>query len=145
MTEFTIGNICKEIQRIQYDLEQYGNIASAIDRCKSLDELLCEIEDGEHTLIVEKELKTEYKHCIGRATTDKLYKSRFTGIHDCKSWFAIDRADGFVVCEARETTAKLVVNELNMLIEENEMRKEHQRALESKIRRLKDRIKVLEK
>ena len=41
-----IGNICKEIQRIQFDLEQYGNIDSAIDRCKKLDELLCEIEDG---------------------------------------------------------------------------------------------------
>ncbi|WP_303737263.1 hypothetical protein [Methanobrevibacter millerae] len=47
MTELclTIGNICKEIQRIQFDIEtkQY---ASAIDRCEKLDELICEIEEG---------------------------------------------------------------------------------------------------
>ena len=53
MTEFTIGNICKEVQRIQYDLEQYGDISSAIDRCKRLDELLFEIEEGKHTLVIE--------------------------------------------------------------------------------------------
>lgn len=47
---FTIGNICKEVQRIQFDLEQYGDITSAIDRCKGLDDLLCRIEDGEYDL-----------------------------------------------------------------------------------------------
>ena len=30
MSEFTIGDICKEVQRIQFDLEQYGDIVSAI-------------------------------------------------------------------------------------------------------------------
>ena len=50
MTEFTIGNICKEVQRIQFDLEAYQDIDGAIDRCKNLDELLCEIEEGKHTL-----------------------------------------------------------------------------------------------
>ena len=34
---------------------------------------------------------------------------------------------------------------LNELHEENEMRKEHQRTLEDKIRRLKDRVKTFEK
>ncbi len=53
MTEFTIGNICKEVQRIQFDLEQYGDVASAIDRCKNLDELLYEIEEGKHSLVIE--------------------------------------------------------------------------------------------
>lgn len=50
MTEFTIGNICKEVQRIRFDLET-EDIASAIDRCNSLDELLFEIEEGRHTLV----------------------------------------------------------------------------------------------
>ena len=50
MTEFTIGDICKEVQRIQYDLETYQDIDSAIDRCENLDKLLCEIEDGKHIL-----------------------------------------------------------------------------------------------
>ena len=53
MSEFTIGDICKEVQRIQFDLEQYGDIVSAIERCKNLDELLYEIEEGKHTLVVE--------------------------------------------------------------------------------------------
>ena len=48
--EFTVGDICKEVQRIQFDLEQYGDVASAIGRCKKLDELLCQIEEGEHSL-----------------------------------------------------------------------------------------------
>ena len=51
MTEFTIGNICKEVQRIRFDLEN-EDVASAIKRCDNLDELLCEIEDGEHTLSI---------------------------------------------------------------------------------------------
>ena len=52
MTVFSIGNICKEIQRIQFDLEQYGDIESAIARCKKLDDLLCDIEDGKHSLVI---------------------------------------------------------------------------------------------
>lgn len=52
MTKFTIGNICKEVQRIQFDIEK-KDYNSAIDRCKNLDELLCEIEDGEHILVIE--------------------------------------------------------------------------------------------
>ena len=51
MTEFTIGNICKEVQRIRFDLEN-EDVASAIKRCDNLDELLCEIEDGKHTLVI---------------------------------------------------------------------------------------------
>lgn len=57
MTVFTLGNICKEVQRIQYDLEEYGDVASAIDRCKRLDELLCSIEDGTHKLDVIEEME----------------------------------------------------------------------------------------
>jgi len=51
MTEFTIGNICKEVQRIRFDLEN-EDVASAIKRCDNLDDLLCEIEDGKHTLVI---------------------------------------------------------------------------------------------
>ena len=47
--KFTIGNICKEVQRIKFDIEcEYMN--SAKERCDALDELLCSIEDGEHEL-----------------------------------------------------------------------------------------------
>ena len=53
MSIFTVGDICKEIQRIQFDLEAKNDIESAIDRCKNLDNLLCEIEDGEHELVIE--------------------------------------------------------------------------------------------
>lgn len=49
MTKFTIGNICKEVQRIQFDLEN-EDVASAMKRCDNLDDLLCKIEDGEHEL-----------------------------------------------------------------------------------------------
>lgn len=52
MTEFTIGNICKEVQRIQFDIEHEDN-KSAVERCKNLDELLCKIEEGKHSLVVE--------------------------------------------------------------------------------------------
>lgn len=52
MTEFTIGNICKEVQRIQFDLE-VNDVESAIDRCKNLDNLLYEIEEGRHSLVIE--------------------------------------------------------------------------------------------
>lgn len=50
---YTIGDICKEVQRIQSDLEDYGNIDSAIDRCKKLDQLLCDIEEGKYSLVIE--------------------------------------------------------------------------------------------
>ena len=53
MTEFTIGNICKEVQRIQFDLEVREDVESAIDRCKNLDKLLYEIEEGKHSLVIE--------------------------------------------------------------------------------------------
>ena len=53
MSEFTIGDICKEVQRIQFDLEQYEDIVSAIERCKNLDEILYGIEEGKHILVVE--------------------------------------------------------------------------------------------
>lgn len=52
MTEFTIGNICKEVQRIRFDLEN-EDVASAIKRCDNLDELLYEIEEGKHSLVIE--------------------------------------------------------------------------------------------
>ena len=65
--KFSIGNICKEVQRIQFDLEQYGEITSAIDRCKNLDQLLCDIEDGTHELenveIIQND-KNDYKIII---------------------------------------------------------------------------------
>lgn len=48
---FTIGNICKEVQRIQFDIEK-GDYDSAIDRCENLDNLLCDIEDGKYDLVV---------------------------------------------------------------------------------------------
>ena len=48
--KFTIGNICKEVQRIQFDLEAHHDIEGAIERCKNLDELLCDIEDGKYEL-----------------------------------------------------------------------------------------------
>lgn len=72
MSEFSIGNICKEVQRIQFDLESYGDVVSAIDRCKGLDELLFEIEEGEHTLIVEEEMKIKNRKLNG----DELKMSR---------------------------------------------------------------------
>lgn len=53
MTKFTIGNICKEVQRIQFDLEVRRDVESAIDRCKNLDKLLYEIEEGKHSLVIE--------------------------------------------------------------------------------------------
>lgn len=53
MTEFAIGDICKEVIRIQFDLEEKNDVESAIDRCKNLNNLLCDIEDGEHTLVIE--------------------------------------------------------------------------------------------
>ena len=53
MTEFTIGNICKEVQRIQFDLEAHKDIESAIERCKNLDQLLFDIEEGKHTLKID--------------------------------------------------------------------------------------------
>ncbi len=49
--KFTIADICKEVQRIQFDIEN-DNIESAIDRCKGLDDLLCDIEDGKHVLSI---------------------------------------------------------------------------------------------
>ena len=49
MTKFTIGNICKEVQRIAFDLEN-ENVASALNRCDNLDQLLSDIEDGKHEL-----------------------------------------------------------------------------------------------
>lgn len=55
--QFTIGDICKEIQRIQFDLENYGDVTSAIDRCKKLDELLYYIEEGEYNLIIDDGIK----------------------------------------------------------------------------------------
>ena len=51
---FTIGNICKEVQRIQFDIEN-KNYKIAIERCKELDALLCEIEEGICTLVIEDE------------------------------------------------------------------------------------------
>jgi len=53
---FTIGNICKEVQRIQFDIEVRKDYNSAIDRCKNLDELLCEIEEGEYDLVIGSEV-----------------------------------------------------------------------------------------
>ena len=47
--KFSIGNICKEVQRIKFDIE-CGYIDSAKERCDSLDELLYEIEEGKHEL-----------------------------------------------------------------------------------------------
>ena len=41
----SMGNLCKEVQRIQFDIEN-KEYNSAIDRCQNLDELICEIEDG---------------------------------------------------------------------------------------------------
>ncbi|WP_305554575.1 hypothetical protein [Methanobrevibacter sp. V74] len=52
MTEFTIGNICKEVQRIRFDLEN-EEIASAMKRCDDLDQLLYDIEEGKYSLVVE--------------------------------------------------------------------------------------------
>ena len=40
-----IANICKEVQRIQFDIE-HEYYDSAIDRCQNLDELISEIEAG---------------------------------------------------------------------------------------------------
>lgn len=51
MTTFTIGNICKEVQRIQFDIEN-KEYESAIDRCNNLDALLCDIEDGKYELVI---------------------------------------------------------------------------------------------
>ena len=42
---FSIGDICKEVQRIQFDLEN-EDVASAMGRCDKLDQLLCDIEEG---------------------------------------------------------------------------------------------------
>ena len=50
--KFTIGNICKEVQRIQFDIEVRKDYESAIERCENLDMLLCEIEEGKYELEV---------------------------------------------------------------------------------------------
>lgn len=55
--------------------------------------------------------------------------------------FTLD--DGLIWDNGKEMTD--VVGVLNALHEENENRKAHQRTLENKIRRLKDRVKVFEK
>ena len=47
--KFTIGNICKEVQRIRFDLED-DRVVSAINRCNNLDKILCDIEEGTHEL-----------------------------------------------------------------------------------------------
>lgn len=54
MTEYTIGNICKEVQRIQYSIENQ-DYQDAINRCEQLDLLLCEIENGTHQLNQQEE------------------------------------------------------------------------------------------
>lgn len=51
MVDTIANNICKEVQRIQSDLETRTSIESAIKRCKTHDDLLCEIEKGKHTLM----------------------------------------------------------------------------------------------
>ena len=50
--KFSIGNICKEVQRIQTDIEN-KKYKEAIERCDNLDNLLSMIEDGKHTLTLE--------------------------------------------------------------------------------------------
>ena len=49
MMFFSIGNLCKEVQRIKFDIEQ-GHIESAMERCEGLDEFLCAIEEGKYGL-----------------------------------------------------------------------------------------------
>ena len=44
MIFFSIGNLRKEVQGIKFDIE-HDCIGSAMDRCDSLDELFCAIED----------------------------------------------------------------------------------------------------
>ena len=60
MVEFTIGNICKEIQRIRFDIK-CGEYESAIDRCDNLDDLLCDIGDGKHNLSLESKVFKSWK------------------------------------------------------------------------------------
>lgn len=49
MMFFSIGNLCKEVQRIKFDIE-HGHIESAMERCDNLDEFLCAIEEGKFGL-----------------------------------------------------------------------------------------------
>ena len=51
MTTFTIGNIAKEVQRIQFDIEN-GYYKNAIDRCENLDQIFFDIEEGKHELVI---------------------------------------------------------------------------------------------
>lgn len=54
MTKFTLANLGKEVQRIQYDILQM-DYKSAIERCEKLDELIYAIEEGEHELVIDNE------------------------------------------------------------------------------------------
>lgn len=54
MTKFTLANLGKEVQRIQFDIEAMA-YKSAIERCKGLDELIYAIEEGEHELVIDNE------------------------------------------------------------------------------------------
>lgn len=53
MKSFTIANICKEVQRIQFDIENKKDYDSAVERCKNLDQLLSDIECGEYELVID--------------------------------------------------------------------------------------------
>lgn len=51
LVTYTVGDVCKEVQRIQFDIENKDYV-SAIDRCDGLDELLYKVEEGEYGLVI---------------------------------------------------------------------------------------------
>jgi len=55
MVNYSVGNICKAVQRIRSDILS-NDYVSAIARCDSLEDLLCEIEDGKCSLEVESKV-----------------------------------------------------------------------------------------
>ena len=73
MTELclNIGNICKEVQRIQFDIEN-KEYSSAIDRCEKLDELITSIEDGKVKLEGFNPEKTTVVETVRYSVKEKL-------------------------------------------------------------------------
>ena len=72
--------------------------------------------------------------------TDKRFVERYTG-RNIKRLIGIEDIETNRVCVTIEENIRLL-NELN---DKNEQLKEHQRTLEAKIVRLKDRVKTFEK
>ncbi len=75
-----------------------------------------------------------------------MAEKRFTITQDFEENYRQIRDNGHIIMGCFvEPQAEVIVELLNELSEENEQLKEHQRTLEAKIVRLKDRVKTFEK